>query len=111
VGAEHSVDGSAYESSIAGVLRSGETPATLDDLAPGSYRVIFTPNGAPSRAATVQIPASGTANYEQDFPHGVIKVRSQPDGAEVVCDGRDLGPAPVDLPLLPGRRRGARGFL
>jgi len=94
---------SAYESSIAGVLRSGETPATLDDLAPGSYRVIFTPNGAPSRAATVQIPASGTANYEQDFPHGVIKFRSQPDGAEVICDGRDLGPAPLDLPLLPGK--------
>jgi hypothetical protein len=94
---------SDYQSSIAGVLRSGETPATIDDLSPGSYRVIFSPAGSPSMSNSVRLPTSGTARCEQVLPHGVVKVRSQPTGAEVVCDGRDLGPAPMELPLLSGR--------
>ena len=38
----------------------------------------------------------------QDFPHGVVKIHSQPEGAEVTCDGRNLGLGPLEVALLPG---------
>jgi serine/threonine protein kinase len=94
---------SAYESPLAEVLRTGETPATLGDLPPGAYRVIFTPPGMASRAASLQVPAEGTAHFQQDFPHGTLKIRSQPEGADVFCDGREIGQTPLDWPVLPGR--------
>src|SRR5258706_5493301 len=58
---------------------------------------------------SVQGPATGTALFQQEFPHGVVKVHCQPERAEVICDGRSVGAAPVDLLLPPGRHEiGAR---
>ncbi len=93
----------AYESAITEVLRTGETPAVLDDLPAGAYRVVFAPPSAASRAASIQVPTAGTAVFQQEFPHAVLKLRSQPDGAEILCDGRAIGSTPLELPVLPGR--------
>jgi hypothetical protein len=51
----------------------------------------------------VQVPAAGKAVFQETFPHGTLKVRSQPEDAEIVCDGRSLGMAPLEVELLPGR--------
>ena len=87
---------------------SGVSPATLN-LPKGAYRIVYSPPGKALRVTSVQVPATGTALFQQEFPHGVVKVHCQPGHAEVICDGRSVGPAPVDLLLSPGRHEiGAR---
>ena len=93
---------SAYETPEAKILRSGETPATIERLCPGAYRVRFPAPGLPARSASVQVQERGVTEFQQDFPHGVLKVRSQPIGAEIFCNKRLVGLAPMDVPLLPG---------
>jgi hypothetical protein len=93
----------ASASPAEGVLWSGTTPANMNSLPPGSYRIVFAPPGAAKRTASLQVPNAGTAFFRQELPHGVLKVRIQPEGAEVICDGQEVGNAPLDLPVLPGR--------
>ena len=58
---------------------------------------------------SVKVPATGSTLFQQEFPHGVVKVHCQPERAEVICDGRSVGAAPVDLLLPPGHHEiGAR---
>jgi hypothetical protein len=94
---------SAYESPLAEVIHTGETPANLEGLSAGAYRVIFSPPGLAARAVSLPVPAEGAARFQQDFPHGIVKIRSQPEGADVLCDGREIGQTPLDWPVLPGR--------
>lgn len=93
---------SAYETPIAEVRGTGISPATLY-LPKGGYRIVFAPAGQTSRTASVQVSAAEGTVFQQEFPHGMVKVRSQPESAEVICDGQSVGNAPLDLPLLPGR--------
>ncbi len=71
-------------------------------LPAGGYRVVFTPSGLTSRTASVQVTAGNKTVFQQTFPHGTLKVHTQPEYAEVFCDDRDLGPAPQEVDLLPG---------
>jgi hypothetical protein len=80
----------------------GVSPATLD-LSKGAHHIVFSPAGQASRTVSIQVPATGTALFQQEFPHGIVKVHTQPELAEVICDGHLVGNAPLDLPLLPGR--------
>jgi serine/threonine protein kinase len=88
---------------------SGVSPATLI-LPKGAYRIVYTlPGQTIPRMTSVKVPAAGSALFQQEFPHGVVKVHCQPDRAEVICDGRAVGAGPVDLLLPPGRHEiGAR---
>ncbi|HSI14926.1 MAG TPA: serine/threonine-protein kinase [Chthoniobacter sp.] len=96
------------EASPAAVQSSGVSPATLN-LPKGAYRIVYSLPGQSPRMTSVQVPATGTALFQQEFPHGVVKVHCQPGHAEVICDGRSVGAAPVDLLLPPGRHEiGAR---
>ncbi|EDY21508.1 serine/threonine protein kinase [Chthoniobacter flavus Ellin428] len=96
------------EGSNAEFQGSGVSPATLN-LPQGAYRIVYSPPGKALRVTSVQVPAAGTALFQQEFPHGVVKVHCQPGRAEVICDGRSVGAAPVDLLLSPGRHEiGAR---
>jgi len=89
-------------SAQAGVQRSGVSPATLI-LPKGAYRIVYSLPGETSRMTSVKVPATGNALFQQEFPHGVVKVHCQPERAEVICDGRAVGAGPVDLLLPPGR--------
>ena len=96
------------EVSHAEVQGSGVSPATLN-LPKGAYRIVYSLPDQASRMTSVQVPATGTALFQQEFPHGVVKVHCHPERAEVICDGRSIGAAPVDLLLPPGRHEiGAR---
>lgn len=87
---------------------SGVSPATLI-LPKGAYRIVYSLPGQAPRMTSVKVPAAGSALFQQEFPHGVVKVHCQPERAEVICDGRSVGAAPVDLLLPPGRHEiGAR---
>lgn len=92
---------SAYETPVAEVLQSGETPA-LVSLPAGSYRVVYTPAAQTARSVVVNVPAAEKTTFLQEFPHGLVKIRTQPDGATVTCDGRVIGTGPLDIDLLPG---------
>jgi hypothetical protein len=95
-------------SAPAPVRGSGVSPATLV-LPQGAYRIVYSLPGQSPRMTSVKVPAAGRALFQQEFPHGVVKVSCQPDRAEVICDGRAVGTAPVDLLLPPGRHEiGAR---
>jgi hypothetical protein len=99
-----SPDASAH----AEVLGSGVSPATLI-LPKGAYRIVYSLPGQASRMTSVKVPAAGSALFQQEFPHGVVKVHCQPDRAEIICDGRAVGAGPVDLLLPPGHHEiGAR---
>ncbi|MEP6671313.1 MAG: serine/threonine-protein kinase [Chthoniobacter sp.] len=90
------------------VQGSGVSPATIN-LPKGAYRIVYALPGQAARMTSVQVPATGTALFQQEFPHGVVKVHCQPERAEVICDGRSVGAGPVDLLLPPGRHEiGAR---
>jgi serine/threonine protein kinase len=90
------------------VQGSGVSPATLI-LPKGAYRIVYSLPGQAPRMTSVKVPAAGSTLFQQEFPHGVVKVHCQPDRAEVICDGRSVGAAPVDLLLPPGRHEiGAR---
>ena len=87
---------------------SGASPATVN-LANGAYRIVYSVPGKELRMASVQVPAMGTALFQQELPHGVVKVHCLPGHAEVICDGRSIGAAPVALLLPPGHHEiGAR---
>lgn len=87
---------------------SGVSPATVN-LANGAYRIVYSVPGKELRMASVQAPAMGTALFRQELPHGVVKVHCLPGHAEVICDGRSVGAAPVALLLPPGHHEiGAR---
>jgi hypothetical protein len=90
------------------VQGSGVSPATLV-LPKGAYRIVYSLPGQTPRMTSVKVPAAGSALFQQEFPHGVVKVHCQPDRAEVICDGRAVGAGPVDLVLPPGHHEiGAR---
>jgi len=90
------------------VQGSGVSPATLI-LPQGAYRIVYSLPGHAPRMTSVKVPAAGSALFQQEFPHGVVKVSCQPERAEVICDGRAVGAAPVDLLLPPGHHEiGAR---
>ena len=90
------------------VQGSGVSPATLI-LPKGAYRIVYSLPGQAPRMTSVKVPAAGSTLFQQEFPHGVVKVHCQPDRAEVICDGRSVGAAPLDLLLPPGRHEiGAR---
>lgn len=90
-------------------VQVGESPAKIEHLPPGSYRVVFAAPGLPPQSASVQIAEHGVARVEQEFPRGVLIVTSQPKGAEIFCDDRSLGLAPLEVDVLAGKHAiGAR---
>lgn len=80
----------------------GVTPALVEDLPAGAYRIVFAADGLGERSLAVQVDSSGLTRFEQTFPHGTLEVSSQPSGAEVFCDGKSIGTAPLEVSLLLG---------
>jgi serine/threonine protein kinase len=91
----------AVESPASASIRTGTSPATLEDLAPGPYRVVFSQPPWPSRSAAIEVAERGTTLLEPEFAHGILKATSEPDGAEIFSDGKLLGTAPLEIPLPP----------
>jgi TonB family protein len=46
--------------------------------------------------------ASAATEGERQAPNALLRVETQPPDATVSVDGRELGPAPLDLPVTPG---------
>ena len=82
--------------------RSGQTPATLDDLDPGDYAVTFSRPGWAPHTETVSVTRNATSRAAWAFPSGTVKITSSPTGATVTQDGVKLGITPLTLRQPPG---------
>ena len=81
--------------------RSGKTPATIDDLAPGDYEVTLTREGWASHTQVVSITRGATTHLRWTWPNGMVKITSSPEGATVTRSGIALGVTPLTLSDQP----------
>ena len=83
--------------------RTGRTPDTVTDLAPGDYTVTFVRDGWAPHAESVTVERDATAHTKYAFPNGIVKITSKPAGAIVTRDGVRMGVTPLTLTdQLPG---------
>jgi serine/threonine protein kinase len=87
------------------VFHRGETPASSLALPVGDYRVLFHPFDQPPHSAVVRIGESSLTKCDHEFPHGTVKITSQPVGAEIFCDERSVGLAPLEVIMLAGKHQ------
>jgi TonB family protein len=77
--------------------KTGQTPATLDDIDPGEYSVTFSRPGWAPHTETVTIGRDSTAKVAWTFPSGTVKISSSPTGATVNQGGVKLGVTPLTV--------------
>jgi TonB family protein len=83
--------------------RTGRTPDTVNDLAPGDYTVTFVRDGWAPHAESITVERDATAHAKYAFPNGMVKITSKPTGAIVTRDGVRMGVTPLTLTdQLPG---------
>ncbi|MDR3403479.1 MAG: serine/threonine protein kinase [Chthoniobacter sp.] len=82
--------------------KTGESPAKVDGLQPGGYQLVLGGGRWPSRSLPFQLEEGGKTTLVRDFPHGIVRIESQPPGAEIYEGDVLLGIAPVSIPLPPG---------
>jgi hypothetical protein len=86
----------------------GRTPLTLEDLAPGSYRLKVTLEGYQEWGRTVVVRAGVITPITAELtalppPTGSLSITSRPEGAEVYLDDEFRGRTPLTLEeLAPG---------
>jgi formylglycine-generating enzyme required for sulfatase activity len=78
--------------------RDGTTPASLADLPTGKY-TLTAKRGDWEMHDTVEIERGQTARRSFAFVNGVVKITSEPSGAEVIVDGRPRGRTPLRLEI------------
>jgi serine/threonine protein kinase len=84
------------------VARTGETPANLEGLRPGFYRMVIGGDPWPTRSVSFAVRERGNTTLSQEFPHGVVKIESVPAGAEIFEGDASLGNAPLTVATSPG---------
>lgn len=85
--------------------RSGQTPATMDDLEPGDYSVTYSQSGWPSHTDTITVVRNSTVRSSWAFPSGTLHITSSPTGASVSQDGVALGLTPLTVRRPVGSAR------
>jgi len=101
-GIPYQIFSGAVETPALQPVRSGETPADIDGLEPGAYRITMGGDRWPTRSTSFQIGASGRTALSQDFPSGTIKVESEPPGAGIFEGDLLLGTTPATIAIPPG---------
>jgi TonB family protein len=103
--------GLTYEIKPAGSLfvnaadvRTGQTPAKVDNLPIGSYQVSISRANWPAYTSTVNVERNGTARVQGTFVGGSVTITSSPTGATVLRDNQSqVGVTPLTLnDLIPG---------
>jgi len=85
----------------------GETPVTVNGLAPGPILVEVSKEGYKDAYQTARVPESGEARVELELKPlvGYVTILSEPDRADVYVDGSPLGVTPlIEVPLPSGTR-------
>ena len=83
-------------------LDYGTLPATITGLPEASYQLVSTRKDD-QRKLSVSVKAGETNEVRVEFAYGAALLESDPSGATVLHDGRELGITPLTLPeLKPG---------
>jgi hypothetical protein len=69
----------------------GESPVTIKDLTPGTYRVRAELKGCEPQARTVELTESKTEEFRIARDSGVLELVTEPAGAIVLVDGQQAG--------------------
>lgn len=77
--------------------RSGTTPATFSDLAPGDYAVNFMSDTPAPHHEVITVAANKTAQTSWTVASGVVQIASVPSGAAVLRNGVKIGVTPLTL--------------
>ncbi|MEO6996133.1 MAG: PEGA domain-containing protein, partial [Lacunisphaera sp.] len=77
--------------------RTGQTPATVDNLDPGEYSITYSRSGWAPHTETVTVTRNNTSKSTWTFPSGSVKITSSPSGATVTQNGNNLGVTPVTV--------------
>ncbi len=85
-------------------IRTGQTPAKVDDLPVGNYQISITRANWPAYTSTVNVERNGTARVQGAFVGGSVNITSSPTGATVLRDNQtQVGVTPLTLTdLIPG---------
>ena len=75
--------------------RTGQTPATIENLDPGEYSITYSRAGWAPHTETVSVTRSNTSKSSWSFPSGSVKITSSPSGATVTQNGNSLGITPL----------------
>jgi TonB family protein len=78
-------------------LRTGRTPATINDVAHGDYIVTFVRPGCRDHAVTVAVEKGVKSPVDTKYLDGSLELSSDPSGASVSKDGEFLGTTPLVL--------------
>jgi TonB family protein len=81
--------------------RTGKTPASLDDLDSGDYKVTLTREGWAPHSQIVSIARNATTHLRWEWPNGGVAITSTPPGASVAQNGVQLGVTPLNLSDQP----------
>ena len=86
--------------------RVGDTPLTLK-LSSGRATVEVSADGYTTYRKEIDLPGGGAITLEAELEkkdrHGVLAVRTTPDGAAASLEGKPLGTTPLEVPLDAGR--------
>jgi len=78
-------------------LRTGRTPATMDDIVHGDYLVTFTRPGCHDHVEAVSVQKGVKSPVDTKYLDGSLELTSDPSGASVSKDGTFLGTTPLTL--------------
>jgi len=78
-------------------VRTGRTPATMDDLPHGDYSVTFTRPGCRDHVEKFSVVKGGHGAVSTTYVDGSLELTSSPSGAWVDKDGVRLGTTPLTL--------------
>jgi serine/threonine protein kinase len=81
---------------------SGETPASLDDLAIGKYEITLSRPGWPDYSETVELTADNPVEINHVFRGTDVTLSSDPSGASIFLGKTKLGETPLTVNLPPG---------
>jgi hypothetical protein len=82
-------------------ISAGKTPATVEGLQPGKYRVAL--DGEKSSVQqTIEVAQSGVTTFHRSLPRGKLRVESAPPGAEVFNGEVSLGRTPLQIAMPEG---------
>ncbi len=82
---------------------SGTTPAVLDKIPAGNYKLVISKKDFPDHTEKVEVRHNEKTKAFWKFPYGAVKIVTTPPGAKVRQDGKVLGETPLTLKnLLPG---------
>jgi serine/threonine protein kinase len=82
---------------------SGKTPATLEDLSVGKYRISLSQAGWPDYSETVDLTSKNPVEITHDFRGIDVTLSSDPSGASIFLGKAKLGETPLTVNLPPGQ--------